>query len=93
MALHTNIRRYVTGLDVNGVNLDASPEWWWDVPFTPMAVWFVGSVAFGLVLVAAVARFLPAKTAAVRLATKDPSPSRTSNAAETRGKSGQRGVG
>jgi hypothetical protein len=93
MALHTNIRRYVTGLDVNGVNLDASPEWWWDAPFTPMAVWFVGSFAFGIVVIAAVAHFLPAKTAVVRLVAKNPSPSRTSNAAGTRGKSGQRGVG
>jgi hypothetical protein len=48
VALHANIRRYVTGMDVDGLNLDASTEWWWDLPVSPMAVWIVGSVAFAL---------------------------------------------
>ncbi len=45
-ALHVNIRRYVTGNDVNGWNLDAGAEWWWDLPFSPMAVWVIGALAF-----------------------------------------------
>lgn len=51
VALHTNIRRYVTGSDVVEFNLDAGKEWWWDVPLSPMAVWLLGTIAFaGLVL-------------------------------------------
>ncbi|MHA6667351.1 DUF2142 domain-containing protein [Homoserinimonas sp. A447] len=50
LALHTNIRRYVTGTDVPGPNLDADVEWWWGMPVSPMAVWFIGSVAFGLAM-------------------------------------------
>lgn len=46
VALHTNIRRYVTGVDHQGPNLDAGREWWWNVPFTPMIDWAVGSLAF-----------------------------------------------
>lgn len=46
VALHTDIRRYVTGTDENGPNLEAGLEWWWDLAFGPMWVWVVGSVAF-----------------------------------------------
>jgi len=46
VALHANIRRYVTGTDVIGGNLDTDAEWWWNVPFSPMAMWFVGAAAF-----------------------------------------------
>jgi hypothetical protein len=45
LALHTNIRRYVTGLDVSGVNLNPGREWWWATPVSPTAVWIAGSVA------------------------------------------------
>jgi len=51
LALHQNIRRYVTGLDVQGFNLNSDAEWWWwglrDSLIQPMGVWLVGSVAFG----------------------------------------------
>ena len=51
-ALHMNIRRYITGYEAAGLNLDAGPEWWWDAPFSPMFVWLVGSAAYaGLVVV------------------------------------------
>lgn len=53
VALHINLRRYVTGTDVFGLNLDNATEWWWDLPFGPMWVWAVGSVAFAVVLVLA----------------------------------------
>lgn len=46
IALHTNIRRYVTGVDVYGWNLDSPISWWWSIPFSPMFVWIVGSAAF-----------------------------------------------
>ena len=55
-AMHNNIRRYVTGDDVTGFNLNALPEWWWDSPVSPMLVWFVGSAAFAGFLVALVSR-------------------------------------
>lgn len=47
LSLHLNMRRYITGTDVQGWNLDANVEWWWGgaVP-PPMVVWFVGSLAF-----------------------------------------------
>ncbi|QAY68914.1 DUF2142 domain-containing protein [Xylanimonas protaetiae] len=45
VALHTFIRRYVTGLDVLQLNLNAQVEWWHAGP-SPMATWLVGSLAF-----------------------------------------------
>lgn len=52
VALHTNLRRYTTGLDVRGVNLDAGIEWWWtDFPISPNTVFIAGSLAFGLFLI------------------------------------------
>jgi len=45
-ALFTQIRRYVTGLDVYGLNLDADREWWWNLPVSATVVWLVGSAAF-----------------------------------------------
>jgi hypothetical protein len=50
-SLHANIRRYVTGDDVQGWNLDAGAEWWWHIPFSPMAVWGIGVLAYAGVLV------------------------------------------
>lgn len=50
LALHTNIRRYVTGIDTGGVNLDEKVEWWWELPIGPMWLWAIGTVTFGLVL-------------------------------------------
>jgi hypothetical protein len=46
IALHVNMRRYLTGVDMGGWNLDNSAEWWWQIPVTPATVWVVGSVAF-----------------------------------------------
>jgi hypothetical protein len=48
-ALHSNIRRYVTGVDVGGPDLGASVEWWWSRGPGPMATWALGTVAFGVV--------------------------------------------
>jgi hypothetical protein len=58
IALHTNLRRYITGLDVNQVSLNFEMEWWWvERPssptlfwFSPNYLWLVGSVAFGVLL-------------------------------------------
>lgn len=85
VALHVNLRRYVTGLDVNGVNLDAGKEWWWNVPFGAMTVWAVGVVSFGFVILLAVARFLPETTTARRGGLDGPMPSLDSLSTEPRG--------
>ncbi|MFM9877850.1 MAG: DUF2142 domain-containing protein, partial [Rhodoglobus sp.] len=50
VAIQVNMRRYVTGIDQPGLNLDQGAEWWWNVPFSPMAVWIVGTLAFGAVV-------------------------------------------
>lgn len=47
ISLQVNIRRYVTGTDEQGPNLDAGAEWWWpDAVFGPNATWLLGSLAF-----------------------------------------------
>lgn len=51
LALHANIRRYVTGQDVLSPNLDDKVEWWWEMPVVrPLMVWIVGSIAFAVVV-------------------------------------------
>jgi hypothetical protein len=48
IALHVNMRRYLTGVDMGGWNLNNRREWWWDLPFSPVVVWAVGALAFAL---------------------------------------------
>ncbi|QUW18566.1 DUF2142 domain-containing protein [Agrococcus sp. Marseille-Q4369] len=55
MALHANLRRYVTGVDVLGFNLDRAVEWWWATPVSPMTLWAVGSLAFAAAVATLVA--------------------------------------
>lgn len=50
LSLYTNIRRYVTGIDVKAINLNAGIEWWWSAGPSPMSVWLIGSLAFALIL-------------------------------------------
>ncbi|MHA6667352.1 DUF2142 domain-containing protein [Homoserinimonas sp. A447] len=52
VALHTNLRRYVTGVDAPGLNLNAGIEWWWENSLPPMTVWIISSIAFGFAMVA-----------------------------------------
>lgn len=52
LSLHRNMKRYVTGVDVTGWNLDAHAEWWWNIPLSPMGTWVIGSLAFFGFLVA-----------------------------------------
>lgn len=73
-ALHTNIRRYVTGVDVTDVNLSAKVEWWWNIPVSPMWLWLLASAAFaGLMalLVIQFSRVTPATRPAPTLSTID----------------------
>jgi hypothetical protein len=47
VALFFNIKRYVTGLEVGGYNLESAPEWWWPwLGVGPYWVWLVGSLSF-----------------------------------------------
>lgn len=50
VALHVNLRRYVTGLDHVGVNLDRDIEWWWNAPISPMGLWVIGTLSFALTI-------------------------------------------
>lgn len=50
VALHTNLRRYVTGVDVFGLNLSRNVEWWWHIPLTPMMTWLLTSASFGVLM-------------------------------------------
>jgi len=47
-ALHAHIRRYVTGSDVVGWNLNRDAEWWWPFGPAPMTTWLLGSAAFAV---------------------------------------------
>jgi hypothetical protein len=47
LSLHREIRRYITGVDVSGIDLSRNIEWWWSSsPIGPEIVWFAGSFAF-----------------------------------------------
>jgi len=50
VAMHHNMRRYITGIDQFGFNLNADAEWWWfglrDSWLNPMSVWAIASLAF-----------------------------------------------
>jgi hypothetical protein len=48
IALHQTMRRYITGVDVIGWNLNKNAEWWWTVAPSPMTIWMLGTLAFGL---------------------------------------------
>lgn len=53
VALQVNIRRYVTGIDRQGLNLDAGAQWWWNgFPVGPTALWVIGALAFAGALAA-----------------------------------------
>jgi len=57
IALYTNLRRYITGFDVERFSLEAGSEWWWTgFPIGPTVLWLIGSAAFAaLVLVLGIA--------------------------------------
>lgn len=58
VALHFNMRRYITGIDSMGWNLNQGMEWWWPGFISPMVVLLAGAVAFG-VLAFTIAREVP----------------------------------
>ena len=58
VALHTNIKRYTVGLDGLAFNLDRDIEWWWQIPISPMAVWLLGSLVFGVATILLTREFI-----------------------------------
>lgn len=58
LAIYTNVRRYTTGLDGTALDPGTFAEWWWPVAPSPLTVVVVGSLAFGVALLALA--FLPA---------------------------------
>jgi hypothetical protein len=51
LALHSNLRRYLTGIDYWGLSLTSQVEWWWaDFALSPNHVWFIGSTSLALLL-------------------------------------------
>ena len=77
IALHTNIRRYTTGIRVQGFNLDSPREWWW--PFLPdmigpTFVWAIGALSFGALLWVLLWRVIPGISLAKEADTEPGSP-------------------
>lgn len=73
ISLHTNIRRYTTGITVQGFNLDSPREWWWPfLPdfFGPTLLWAIGSVAFGGLLWLLLFRVVPSITEGLSVTTR-----------------------
>jgi len=50
LLLHTLIRRYVTGMDVTGFDLDIGAEWWRSAGPSPLMTWAMGSVGLACFL-------------------------------------------
>lgn len=47
LALYFTMRRFVNGGAPGGFYLDSNIKWWWDIPFSPMLVLALGSLAYG----------------------------------------------
>lgn len=54
LALHTNIRRYVSGTDAGGFNLNHNIEWWWQNSLSPMLIWAIGTASYLVLMLIAV---------------------------------------
>ncbi|PZQ89692.1 MAG: hypothetical protein DI534_07820 [Leifsonia xyli] len=66
VALQIDIRRYVTGVDRQGFNLDADAEWWWNgLPFGPTALWLIGALAYVMLLATVAPTLLRPRTSGV----------------------------
>lgn len=52
IALYLTLRRFLTGTDYAGFDLNKNIEWWWQgVPVPPGVFWVLGSAAFAALLV------------------------------------------
>ena len=73
VSLQVNIRRYITGSDQQGFNLDAGAEWWWTgFPVGPTAVWVIGVAAYIGLLAVMWTQLRPATAVAERESVSTP---------------------
>lgn len=56
VALHTLLRRYISGQDVRAFDLSVQREWWWQHAPDPQVAWIAASVAFAFVAAVVLAR-------------------------------------
>jgi hypothetical protein len=64
VALHTLLRRYISGQDIFAFSLNQHREWWWQSLPNPDAVWLLASVAFAFVVFVVLRRFRESPRAA-----------------------------
>lgn len=51
LSLYATMRRYLTGTDYRGFNLNAGIEWWWtNMPLPPGVFWGMSTLAFAVLL-------------------------------------------
>ncbi len=82
VALHTNIRRYISGLQVTDPNLNHYVQQWWLGPFSPMMLWAFGTVTFaGAVVIALLYTRTPEPVAGPELPPEATGPVVTASAA------------
>jgi hypothetical protein len=61
MAIHANLRRYITGTEYQNWDLSANAEWWWPGAWLgPMVFWAMSSLAFFAVVWIATSRTVEA---------------------------------
>lgn len=52
IALYSTMRRFLTGTDYGGFDLNKAIEWWWEgLPVAPGVFWVLGSLAFAALLI------------------------------------------
>lgn len=77
IALYTTLRRYLTGTDYAGFDLNDGIEWWWNGMLVPPGVfWAVGSASFAALLIVIsdvlARRAMPREPASQELAAERP---------------------
>jgi len=53
-ALHSTLRRYLTGTGTKRFDLNFGAEWWWSNGLSPMSVWLIGVLSFSASLYLAI---------------------------------------
>jgi hypothetical protein len=48
LCLHATLRRYTHGFGMSILNLNDKYLWWWQIGPSPLFVWLIGSLAFGV---------------------------------------------
>lgn len=69
IALHTTMRRYISGSVSTAFNLNESMEWWWQFAPMPMTIWMLGTLGFTAVVFVVMSVPASVLTAAENVAT------------------------